>query len=305
MKKTKNGYIFDDIDKSCIGVLLEHPLATWREVSEKVGTTERTVARRMQKLLDNRVFRILGETDPLILKEGGVHHAWIKCKLGMVEQVSTSLKLMDSCKLVLSMTGNYDIFAEFHFNSYEEMIEHTFNIIPAIPGVQSYDNNAVLRHFKQSSNRYYKEGKALTEEEKKLIEILLKDGRIKLTELATRLGLSSPTVKGIIERLVSDQVLSFKLDIEPMSIGYATEAIICLEVAPYNLQELIGTLQSSPFTRCLFGTSGKSQIFWHVIHKDNHSLWNLIGQLLKDFKDINHMNLNMVLYAYKRSGYIR
>lgn len=295
----------DDIDYKCIDVLLKHPLATWREVSEKVDVTERTVARRMQKLLDEKIFRVLGETDPLILKKGGVHHVWIKCKLGMVEQVATSLKNMKSCKLTLSLTGSYDLFAEFHFDSYEEMLEHTFQVIPAIEGVQTYDNNAVLRHFKQASNRYYHEEKSLTTEETRLIELLLQDGRAKITELSSALNLSSPTVKGMIDQLVLDKILGYKLDIEPMLVGFSTEAIVCLEVSPSEMPAVIEILQASQFTRCLFGTSGKSQVFWHVVHNDNHSLWNLVWELLKDFKGINHMNLNMVLHAYKRSGYIR
>lgn len=295
----------DAIDYKCIDVLLKQPLATWREVSEKVDVTERTVARRMQKLLDEKTFRVLGETDPLILKKGGVHHVWIKCQLGMVEQVATSLKNMTCCKLTLSLTGSYDLFAEFHFDSYEEMLEYTFKIIPAIAGVQTYDNNAVLRHFKQASNRYYHEEKFLTKEEQRLIELLLQDGRAKITELSAALNLSSPTVKGMIDQLTADRIISYKLDIEPMLIGFATEAIICLEVSPSEMPDLIEVLQASPFTRCLFGTSGKAQVFWHVVHKDNHALWDLVGDLLKEFKGINHMNLNMVLHAYKRSGYIR
>lgn len=295
----------DEVDYKCIDVLLKKPLATWREVAEKVDVTERTVARRMQKLLDEKVFRVLGETDPLILKKGGVHHVWIKCKLGMVEQVATSLKNMNSCKLTLSLTGSYDLFAEFHFDSYDEMLEYTFKVIPAIAGVQTYDNNAVLRHFKQASNRYYHEEKSLSKEEKRLIELLLQDGRARITELSAALNLSSPTVKGMIDQLVSDRILSYKLDIEPMLVGYRTEAIVGLEVAPSEMLAVIEILQASPFTRCLFGTSGKSQVFWHVVHNDNHALWNLVWELLKDFKGINHMNLNMVLHAYKRSGYIR
>lgn len=295
----------DEVDYKCIEVLRQQPQATWREVSEKVDVTERTVARRMQRLLDEKIFRVLGETDPLILKKGGVHHVWIKCKLGMVEEVATSLKNMDCCKLTLSLTGAYDLFAEFHFDSREEMLQYTFQIIPAIEGVQTYDNNAVLRHFKQASNRSYHEEKELSKDEKRLIELLLQDGRAKITELSTSLNLSAPTVKGMIDQLIQERVLSYKLDIEPILIGYTTEAIIGLEVAPSEMQGVIDILQASKFTRCLFGTSGKSQVFWHVVHDNNHSLWNLVGELLKDFKGINRMNLNMVLHAYKRSGYIR
>lgn len=296
---------FNETDFKCVHILLKQPLSTWREVAEKLDVTERTVARRMQRLLDDNVFRILGDTNPLILKKGGVHHVWIKCKLGMVDNVATSLKKMNNCKLTLSLTGSYDLFAEFHFDTNEEMLEYTFQVIPAIDGVQSCDNNAVLRHFKQAGNHSYNQETSFTKEERRLIELLLQDGRAKIIDLAATLGLSPPTVKGMMDQLIAKRMLSYKLDIEPILIGYDTEAIVCLEVTPSEMPAVIEALQDSPLTRCLFGTSGKSQIFWHVVHNDNNALWNLVWELLKDFKGINHMNLNMVLHAYKRSGFIR
>lgn len=295
----------NDIDKLCINYLVKNPLSTWKEIAEHLDVTERTIARRMQRLLNEDTFRVLGEVDPLILKKGGVHHIWIKCQLGLINEVSTSLKNMPNCKLLLSLTGSHDLMAEFHFDDYEEMLKYTFQIIPSTYGIHSYDNNAVLRYFKQASNKSYHQGKALTEEEEKLIELLLKNGRSTITELSSNLNLSTPTIKGMIDHLVQEKLLSHKVDIEPILIGYATEAIICLEIPPNEMPTVITTLQASQFTRCLLGTSGKSQVFWHVVHYDNHSLWNLVSELLKDFKTINHMNLNIVIHAYKRNGFIR
>lgn len=295
----------DDTDKECIDYLVKQPLSTWKEIAEHLDVTERTIARRMQRLLNENIFRVLGEVDPLILKKGGVHHIWIKCQLGLINEVSTSLKNMPNCKLLLSLTGSHDLMAEFHFDSYEEMLEYTFNIIPAIHGIHSYENNAVLRYFKRASNRYYHQEKILSEDETNLIELLLKNGRSTITELSSSLNLSTPTIKGMIDHLVEEKFLSYKIDIEPNLIGYATEAIICLEITPNEMLEVINVLQESPFTRCLLGTSGKSQVFWHVVHYDNHSLWNLVTELLKDFKNINHMDLNIAIHAYKRSGHIR
>ncbi|MBP6563039.1 MAG: Lrp/AsnC ligand binding domain-containing protein, partial [Neisseriaceae bacterium] len=79
----------------------------------------------------------------------------------------------------------------------------------------------------------------------------------------------------------------------------------CLEVNPNHLTTVAQTLSKHPNTRCLFGTSGRSQLFWHVLCEDNVDLWPLMSDDLGGLEGISRINMNMINQAFKRCGAIR
>ncbi|MGH8816020.1 MAG: Lrp/AsnC family transcriptional regulator, partial [Achromobacter pestifer] len=57
----------DDTDLACLIALQADPRASWRELGTATGIAERTVARRIRRLMDADALRVIAEADPLAM----------------------------------------------------------------------------------------------------------------------------------------------------------------------------------------------------------------------------------------------
>ncbi|MBP6563829.1 MAG: Lrp/AsnC family transcriptional regulator, partial [Neisseriaceae bacterium] len=240
-------------------------------MSKDSGVPEKTVARRIKKLMDTQVLRVVGEYDPLMLKKGVVVHVWLECELGTAESVGQQLASFVDSRLVVALSGEYDLMAEFYFDDIEQLLALTVTTLPHVVGIRNFDVSMVLQSFKRASQWQMaamlpeRLKMTLSVQERQLVGLLMEDGRANLNVLATHLDVSEPTAFRMMQTLTESGVLRFRVDIEPKLMGYAAEAIVCLEVNPNHLTTVAQTLSKHPNTRCLFGTSGRSQLFWHVL----------------------------------------
>jgi Lrp/AsnC family transcriptional regulator, leucine-responsive regulatory protein len=68
--------------------------------------------------------------------------------------------------------------------------------------------------------------------DRRLITELQDDARLRLAELARRVGLSAPAVADRLRRLTDDGVLTCRAEVDPRALGYPVCAIV--RVSPWN-----------------------------------------------------------------------
>ncbi len=97
-----------------------------------------------------------------------------------------------------------------------------------------------------------KETKQLDDTACKIIEILADDGRISISELASRIGLSAPSTTERIRKLEQDGIIiGFTVEINPKALGYTLEAIVRIKPSPGNLHVVQQLILNEPrFTTC-------------------------------------------------------
>ncbi|RWP85262.1 MAG: Lrp/AsnC family transcriptional regulator, partial [Mesorhizobium sp.] len=72
--------------------------------------------------------------------------------------------------------------------------------------------------------------------DRNLLEILVKDARTSLKELAAQVGLSSPSVSERLRRLEERGVIrAFTVEIDPLALGYTLQAIVRIRPLPGKL----------------------------------------------------------------------
>jgi Lrp/AsnC family leucine-responsive transcriptional regulator len=88
--------------------------------------------------------------------------------------------------------------------------------------------------------------------DKKIIEVLVVDGRISIKELANKVKLSPPSVSERIERLQERGIIRrFTVDIDPASLGYELQALVRIKPLPGKLQLLQKLVEDIPeFSEC-------------------------------------------------------
>ncbi|MBR8656450.1 Lrp/AsnC family transcriptional regulator [Achromobacter sp. Marseille-Q0513] len=308
----------DDTDLACLVALQAEPRASWRELGAATGIAERTVARRLKRLMDADALRVIAEPDPLVTGRGVVLHAWVRCRSGRVPDVAERLAALDSCQLAVTLAGSADLMAELTLADEADMPDLVTRVLPSIDGVEHVEARLVLRPFRRAGQwRILAEAgaalepapsnppAALTESEQRLAGHLMRDGRASLAELAEQVGVSEPTAHRMLQSLVDRRALSFRVEVEPSLVGFPVEAVISVQVRPQAVNALAAHLARDPNTRCLFGTSGASQLFWHVLCRDSPQLWDVVTRRLGELEGVLNSDVAVVMRAHKRCGIVR
>ncbi|MDH0735269.1 Lrp/AsnC family transcriptional regulator [Achromobacter spanius] len=311
--------VLDDTDLACLIALQADPRASWRELGAATGIAERTVARRIRRLMDADALRVIAEPDPLAMGQGVVLHAWVRCRSGRVPEVAEQLARLDISQLVVTLAGTADLMAELTLADAADMPDVVTRVLPSIDGVEHVEARLVLRPFRRAGQwRIQAQPSvpaaeaapaqppaALSEPEQRMMAHLMRDGRASLAELAEHAGVSEPTAQRLLQHLVERRALSFRVEVEPALVGFPLEAVISVQVRPQAVDALAAHLALDPHTRCLFGTSGASQLFWHVLCRDSQHLWEVVTRRLGELDGVLNSEVGVVMRAHKRCGIVR
>ena len=92
----------------------------------------------------------------------------------------------------------------------------------------------------------------LDELDRKLLDILVKESRTSLKELAQQVGLSSPSVSERLRRLEERGVIrAFTVEIDPEALGYPLQAIVRIRPLPGKLHIVQQLIEEIPeFGEC-------------------------------------------------------
>lgn len=125
----------------------------------------------------------------------------------------------------------------------------------------------------------------------RILGLLASDGRLPLSELARRLGLSSPSVTDRVRRLEADGVLtgySARIDLD--SIGYPLMALVRMRPVPGRLREVEALLQKTPeCVECDKVTGEDCFVARIALRSIQH-----LDQVLEGFADIAETNSALV-----------
>lgn len=135
----------DIIDHKVIEYLQCDGTLSNAEIARRIGTSEATIRRRIARLLQEDVIRIVAVADPFklginIIAIVGLHID--RSRLREIEQAIISLKEVRFLGITI---GGYDIIFEAWFTSNETMLEFLSDTIGRIEGVQRSESYQILR----------------------------------------------------------------------------------------------------------------------------------------------------------------
>lgn len=116
----------------------------------------------------------------------------------------------------------------------------------------------------------------------KILNILQKDGRIPLKDLAAKVFLSSPSVSARLEKLEEQGViLGYHAQINPMMLDYHIKAFINLEVEPNQKPEFYPYIKSIPNVVECNCVTGDYSMLIEVMFQSTTELDHFINELQK------------------------
>jgi Lrp/AsnC family transcriptional regulator for asnA, asnC and gidA len=128
---------------------------------------------------------------------------------------------------------------------------------------------------------------SLDKTDKKILNILQKNGKISYREMAEKLKLAASTIHNRVQKLIDEEIIrQFGAIIEPSKIGYNTIALVSLSVDPKKMREIASKIASFNETQLVAISSGEFDIIAQIVAKNEKSLWNFINLKIKTIEGI-------------------
>ena len=112
-------FAVDELDRRIIGVLQKDARATNKSIAKEVGVSDVTVASRIRRLIENRVFRttVFYDVYKLGFKFYCVAEIWVEGR--DVKLVATELAKIEALQTVVTMIGGPDVSVLFFARDHE------------------------------------------------------------------------------------------------------------------------------------------------------------------------------------------
>ena len=143
-----SGKKLDKVDCQLIHLLQKDGRMPNNAIAQELGISEFTVRRRMKRLLDSGVIKIVAVANPIDLGFEIAGNLKIKIDLKKADTVLKKLKKIDSLIWVALTTGGTDIDVDFVARSLKEFHELIFKKISQIDGVISTETSLMVELVK-------------------------------------------------------------------------------------------------------------------------------------------------------------
>jgi len=134
-----------------------------------------------------------------------------------------------------------------------------------------------------------------------MVELLQEDGRLTVTSLARTLGVTEPTARRKLRRLLGDGIIHVVATVDPFDVGYETPVIIGLKVERAKLDAVARRLSDLPQVRYVGASTGRVDLVVEVVVRTNQDLSDFLMNELASIEGVLDSETNLIVRIYKQS----
>ena len=136
----------DELDRVLIGELQDDGRASFRDIGQRLGVSERAVSTRFARLVDEDLVRVIAVGNPHVL---GFHAlAWVGVSLSEVadpDAVATAFGRIPQVSYLVSVSGRFDLMGELVCRDRDHLLATLNDRIGAIDGIETVEVFSYLR----------------------------------------------------------------------------------------------------------------------------------------------------------------
>lgn len=136
--------------------------------------------------------------------------------------------------------------------------------------------------------------------DRKMIELLQKDGRLSNTVIARRLGISEATVRNRLSWLISEEIIQIVAVSNPLKIGYEAVGILKIRTDIKKLDVVIEALKTIKAVWFAVQTTGEADIHAEFVVPSIEALNTLLYQQIYTIDGVLSAEVSLILNYLKR-----
>ncbi|UOX92499.1 Lrp/AsnC family transcriptional regulator [Amycolatopsis sp. FBCC-B4732] len=129
----------DELDLAICAALGEDARVPFKEVSRHVGTSESTVARRVDSLVRRGCLRFRTLAEPSMFGYALEFMLWLSVVPGELDRAGQQLAAHPGTKYLSATTGRFNLVGQIVLRHYGELYRHTTDVVGALPGLREAD----------------------------------------------------------------------------------------------------------------------------------------------------------------------
>ncbi|MGI5335939.1 Lrp/AsnC family transcriptional regulator [Streptomyces sp. CA-181903] len=310
----------DEVDRGLVHALQIDGRAPLRLVGRALGVSENTVARRYRRLRAAGVLRVVGALNGARLG----HNAWtirLHCTPDAATAIAKALAARPDTSYVHLLSGGTEISCSVRTSTAEESEALLLHKLPRTGRVTSVSAHLLLDHHALPGD--WAGAACLTPEraglltpppsddvgevsltalDRRLFDLLSRDGRSSHAELAAATGSSASTVRRRISALRRAGVLAFLVDIPPAALGFRSEARLWMSVRPSELTDVARAMARHPEVSLVARTTGPTNLLAAVNCRNSLDLARYLSERIASLDAIRTLETAPVIRTVKRAG---
>jgi DNA-binding Lrp family transcriptional regulator len=297
MAKLRSNRNVDQTDIMLIKELEIDARQTNWELANKLGISSATVGRRLERLHDERTIRISTIADSFALGYGTQAVIGINVHSGQVDAVANELASCEYVQSVGILTGPYDIIAWTVFQNLDALSNFIGTIVGNIFGIVSTEIMMTLKLIKASfglftsdkiitTNRAINPCSTIDVLDLNLIREMQMDSRQTTKDLAEKLGISRPTARKRLHRLIDDNLIRIVTITDPCILEYRMRGALLIKVHPGKIESVAEVLAKHDRISHLVLTAGRYEIVAWSIFRDQGDMSSFVRNELSNIPGI-------------------
>jgi len=126
------------------------------------------------------------------------------------------------------------------------------------------------------------ESSVIDDKDRKIIEMLIENGRITFTEMAKVIGITEAAVRKRVKRLEEEGIIKkYTAVVNHKALGYNVVSLVGIDVESDKLLKIADTVASNDWARKVWITTGDHMIMIEVWARDNDEFMKIIEELGK------------------------
>jgi Lrp/AsnC family transcriptional regulator for asnA, asnC and gidA len=138
----------DELDLKLINVLRGDALQTQKDLAPKLGKSPSTIRRRLQRLLDEKIIRVVAIANASALGYGTRATIGINAQPDKIDVVAQALASIKNVHHIVINTGHFDLIVSADFRGPEELSNFVRESLGNIPGLVGHEAMVCLKTTK-------------------------------------------------------------------------------------------------------------------------------------------------------------
>lgn len=288
----------DATDRKLLWLLDLDPTASLNRLASELGVSARTVHRRLRRLTEGGVIRVLGRTLPGF----GGRLAWLVRARGhpaAIGELAGHLAEQPHARWVRYSADGGEIIGGLVTAPGRR--DSTFDLLFTQPGLHEIRTHQLLEVWGRNTAAVASPGRDLDTVDRRIIALLEIDGRMDNASIAESLALDRSTVSRRRKRLVDEGIVYFEADIHPGAIGESGDFFCWITVAPGSIRDLARRLRAQREVRFVAATTGTSNLAAHIVLPTGTSIVEYVDTSLNDSR-ITAVEIQAMGRVLKRSA---
>lgn len=138
--------------------------------------------------------------------------------------------------------------------------------------------------------------------EVEIIRLLQREGRMPTSEIAREVGVSEPTARRKLARLIDEGIITIRAVSDPVALGYAAPAYIGIDVDRPRIEEVASFLRRYPMVETVAVITGPYDILVKAAFHSTSELYEFVLKELTKVEGIKDSHSFLVLKSFKHEG---